>query len=157
VILHTTWDQYQAALAHTVTGDELVVPDGGFTETHDGVPMTPTAALYASLQGDVRRIVFGADGEILDFGRARRGYSDAQAMAVQSKLRRCAHPYGCDVTGIRLQTDHRWEHEDGGPTDIANADVLHDAHNRWKTNNKHGPPPPGRRDTGQRRGPPPWF
>jgi hypothetical protein len=156
-VLHTTWDTYQAALRHTVTGEDLLIPDGGFCETDDGNPITPAAAIYASLEGHLRRIVFGADDEILSFGRARRGYSDAQALAVRSKFRRCCHPHGCDCRGIRLQTDHIHEWKHGGPTDIDNAQPLCDTHNRWKTNTTEHPPPPGRRDTHQRRGPPPWL
>ena len=157
VVLHTTWDTYQAALRHKVTGDDLVVPDGGFCETDDGDPISPVAAVYASLEGHLRRIVFGADDEILSFGRARRGFPAPVAMAVRSKFRRCCHPYGCDCRGLRLQTDHVVEWEDGGLTDVANAQPLDDTHNWDKTNHKHDPPRPGRRDTGQRRGPPPWV
>jgi hypothetical protein len=157
VVLHTTWDTYQAALRHEVTGEDLVVPDGGFCETDDGDPISPVAAVYASLEGHVRRLVFGADDEILSYGRARRIFPDQIASAIRAKYRRCCHPFGCDCRGLRLQTDHLHEWVDGGPTDVDNAQPLHDSHNRWKTHHKHDPPRPGRRDTGQRRGPPPWL
>ena len=113
--------------------------------------------MYASLVGKVRRIVFGAHDEILSYGRARRAFTPTQASAARAKLGRCAHPYGCDRTGPLLQTDHVTEHQDGGPTDITNAEPRCGPHNRWKTNTRGQPAPSDTwTDTNQRRGPPPW-
>jgi hypothetical protein len=36
VVLHTTWDTYQAALRHEITGDDLVIPDA--EDHHPGSP-----------------------------------------------------------------------------------------------------------------------
>ncbi len=160
VVLHTTQDTYEEALRHLISDDpddEMTIPPGGFCETADGTPITPVAAVYTSLIGQVRRIVFGADDEILSYGRARRLYSDAQTSALRAKYRRCTHPYGCDHTGRRLQIDHILEHQDGGPTDIDNGQPLDGTHNRWKTNTRGQPPPSDTWiDTNQRRGPPKW-
>jgi hypothetical protein len=137
----------------------MTIPPDGFCETADGTPVTPVAAIYASLVGQVRRIVFDADDEILSYGRARYPFTDAQKGAIRAKFRRCTHPYGCDCTGRRLQIDHILERQDGGPTDITNAQPLDGPHNRWKTHHRNHPPPDTGTpwDTGQRRGPPPWW
>jgi hypothetical protein len=106
--------------------------------------------------GNVRRIVYGADDEIISYGRARRAYSPAQVGALRAKFRRCAHIYGCDRGGRALQGDHIHEWEDGGWTDCANGQCLCGFHNRWKTRHKHDDPRgTTRRDTGARRARPP--
>ena len=139
--------------------DEMTVPPGGFCETDDGTPITPVAAVYASILGRVRRIVFDAEDEILSYGRARYPFTNIQKGALRAKFRRCTHPYGCDHTGRRLQIDHIIEAQHGGPTDTANGQPMDGPHNRWKTNHLHDPPPDPttRIDTNQRRGPPPWW
>jgi hypothetical protein len=157
VVLHTTLDTYQEALRHKLAddpNDQMVIPPDGFCETADGTPVSPSAAVYLSLWGRVRRIVFGADDEIISYGRARDLFTPVQKAAVLAQYRRCAHPYGCDLTGRRLQVDHVLERHQGGPTDIDNAQPLDSSHNRWKHRNPT--PQDGSRDHGQRRGPPPW-
>ena len=156
VVLHTTLETYEAAEAHKATGVDLVIPDDGFCEIDDGTPVSPVAAVYAALDGQVRRIVFDARSEIIDYGYARRPYTTIQAGALRAKYRRCVHPYGCDRTGPHLQTDHHIEVQDGGRTDITNGRPMDGPHNRWKTNTRGQDPPPGPTDTGQRRGPPRW-
>lgn len=159
VVLHCDLATYEEADRHVTAddlGDEMVLPDDGFCETEDGTPVSPVAAVLAALQGRVRRIVFDADDEVVSYGRARRPYTPVQAAAVRAKYRRCCHPFGCDRTGRSLQTDHQWEWQDGGPTDVTNGKPMDGGHNRWKTNTRNQPPPPGPRDHGQRRGPPMW-
>ena len=160
VVLHTTQDTYDEALRHKLAedpDDEMVIPPGGFCETDTGVPITPVAAVYASILGQVRRIVFDAEDEILSYGRARYPFTNAQKSALRAKFRRCTHPYGCDRTGPLLQADHITEAQHGGPTDTANGQPMDGPHNRWKTNHLHDPPPDTRIDDNQRRGPPPWW
>jgi hypothetical protein len=158
VVLHTTLETYEEAERHLCAADpddEMTIPSGGFCETDDGTPVSPVVAVYAALHGRIRRIVFDAADEIISYGRARRPYSPIQASALRAKYRRCTHPYGCDRIH-RLQIDHDIEWQDGGPTDASNGKPMDGGHNRWKTNTRGRPPPPGRRDDGQRRGPPAW-
>ena len=136
------------ALDHIVLGPESL------HETDDGVVITLNTILLALLTGTVRGYLHDPDGVPLRYGRDRRLFTRAQADALRARFRRCCHPYGCDRTGGRLQADHTPEWEDGGPTDVDDADVKCGPHNRWKHNTKHGPPPPGPTDHGQRRTPP---
>jgi hypothetical protein len=157
VVLHTTVEAYQEALRHKLADDphdRMVIPPRGFCETEDGTPLSPMAAVYVSLWGQVRRIVFGADDEILSYGKAKDLFTPVQRGAVLAKFRRCTHLFGCDITGRRLQIDHVLERHQGGPTDVVNAQPLDSGHNRWKHRNPE--PPDGPRDHGQRRGPPAW-
>jgi hypothetical protein len=125
-------------------------------ELDDGTVVTVNTLLLALLTGTIRGILYDPVGEILRFGRDKRIFTPAQVQALQAKYRRCCHPYGCDRTGPRTQTDHTHEHEDGGPTDIANGNRRCGPDNRWKHNTKGQPPPDTGTppDTNQRRLPP---
>jgi hypothetical protein len=157
VVLYTTLETYEAALRHLATGDPLVIPDRGFCETDDGVPLSPVAAVYASVLGRVRRIVYSADDEVISYGQSRDLFSPVQKAVARATYRRCTHLYGCDRTGPLLQTDHVVERQDGGATDVTNGKPMDGPHNRWKSPHRHDPPRPGVRiDSDQRRGPPRW-
>jgi HNH endonuclease len=119
--------------------EDLEIPAGSIHELDDGTVVTVNTVILALLAGTVRGILYDPYGEILRYGPARRLFTPAQAQALRAKYRRCAHPYGCDRTGARLQTDHIVEHQHGGPTDTANGQPLCGTHNRWKTNHQNDP------------------
>ncbi len=123
-------------------------------ELEDGTVVTVNTLVLALLTGTIRGYLHDPDGVPLRHGRARRLFTPAQADALRARFRRCCHPYGCDRTGGRLQADHQPEWEDGGPTDVDEADTKCGPHNRWKHNTKHRPPPAGPVDRAQRRTPP---
>jgi hypothetical protein len=131
--------------------EDLEIPEGSIHELDDGTVITVNTLILALLTGTVRGILYDPDGEILRYGPARRLFSPAQAQALRAKYRRCCHPYGCDRTGPRLQTDHITEHQHGGPTDTDNGQPLCGTHNRWKTNHQHDPTSDRSVDRGQRR------
>jgi hypothetical protein len=136
--------------------DDLEYGPDSLHELDDGTVVTVNTILLALLTGTVRGILYDPDGVPLRFGHARRLFTKDQADACRAMFRRCCHPFGCDRTGPRTQTDHVREHEDGGPTDIDNAGRRCGADNRWKHNTKTNPPPPGDTppDRSQRRTPP---
>ncbi|MET0148693.1 MAG: hypothetical protein ABW310_06035, partial [Acidimicrobiales bacterium] len=86
--------------------EHLEIPDGSIHELDDGTVITVNTLILALLTGTVRGILYDPQGEILRYGPARRLFTPAQAQALRAKYRRCCHPYGCDRTGGRLQTDH---------------------------------------------------
>ncbi len=155
VVIHMTQDQYEAGVARDLGDPTATADPDGFCELDDGTPISPIAALYLATVTNFRRIVYGADDEIINYGKARRGYTPPQYGALRAKYRRCAHPWGCDRKGRFLQADHIQEHADGGPTDCANGQCLCGFHNRWKTRHKHDPPRSTKVDTGARRARPP--
>jgi hypothetical protein len=136
--------------------DEIELTEESLHELDDGTVITVNTVVLALLTGTIRGIHYGPDGEVLHYGRERRPFSLQQRDAARARSRRCAHPWGCDRTGPSTQTDHRHEHQDGGLTDIDNADRYCGPHNIWKTNHRNDPPPPGAGppDTGHRRTPP---
>lgn len=131
--------------------ENLELSEGSIHELDDGTVVTVNTLILALLTGVVRGILYDPQGEILRFGPARRLFTPAQAQALRAKYRRCCHPYGCDRTGPRLQTDHIVEHQHGGATDTANGQPLCGTHNRWKTNHQRPPPPDAPIDRDQRR------
>jgi hypothetical protein len=154
VVIHATAGAFEAGLARYLGDDSAGYPAEGFCETEAGTVLSPLAAAHYAIVGQVQGIVFDDNGHILSFGRSRRLFTPAQAAALRAQFRRCTHPFGCDRTGPRLQTDHLVEHQDGGATDIDNGRPKCATHNRWKTNQRGQPPPPTRGDTDQRRAPP---
>jgi hypothetical protein len=109
-------------------------PAGRICELDGGTVITPTEALNAALGGEVRRIVFGSDGHVLDFGRSRRLFTKALADAIGARDRRCRQP-GCLLPASRCQVDHVMEHQHGGETSERNGECLCRFHNLWKTRN----------------------
>ncbi|HYF44626.1 MAG TPA: HNH endonuclease signature motif containing protein, partial [Acidimicrobiales bacterium] len=147
---HMTQDEYEAGLARLMGDDEAEYPADGLSELDDGTPVPPMAGAYLSLIGAFRRIVFGADDEIVSYSK-ERGYTPVQRAALGAKNRRCCHPYGCDRNGRALQADHIREYSDGGRTHLHNGQCLCGFHNRWKNQHKGDPPRTTRRDRGARR------
>ena len=100
-------------------------------ELDDRTIITPSQALNAALGGEVRRIVFGADGHVLDYGRTRRLFTKALAAAIGARDRQCTQP-GCHLPAARCQTDHITEWHQNGPTNETNGETLCRFHNNWK-------------------------
>lgn len=104
--------------------------------TTNGIELDPADVLSACMVGRIRRIVVGADGRVVDVGRAQRFFTAAarDAALIQSvldRVGRCLWP-GCGHR--RTEIDHLQEwHRDDGPSDLANAGWLCPRHNRWKT------------------------
>jgi hypothetical protein len=119
-------------------------------ETDDGVVVTANTIILALLTGTIRGYLHDPDGVPIRYGRDRRLFTPAQADALRARFRRCCHPFGCDRTGGRLQSNHTPEWQHGGRTDIDLADPRCGPHNRWFTNTA-GQSPDGPIDDNQRR------
>jgi hypothetical protein len=133
-----TWDQLQAdALVGLITGAQTLDPrtpeltviidhhtlvdglhDRSVCETGDGNPLPPETVRRLACDADILPVVLGAEGEVLDVGRAQRLATRAQRRALRAMYRTCAHP-GCTVTFEQCRIHHvkPWEH--GGLTDLA--------------------------------------
>ena len=105
-------------------------------ELEDFTPIAPSQALGLGIAGELRRVVFGPDGEILDFGTARPYPSGALREAVTIRDRECRDP-GCAVPGRHCQIDHIVPRSRGGPTAIDNLRCQCASGNRLKGT---GPP-----------------
>jgi hypothetical protein len=134
VNLHMDYLTFLAELArHTDDDPDKPVdyPADRLCELDDGTVITPSEALNAALGGEVRRIVFGADGHIMDFGRSRRLFTKPLAAAIGARDRRCGDP-GCLLPAAKCEIDHITEWHQGGHTDHRNGEARCDFHNTWK-------------------------
>jgi hypothetical protein len=130
VNLHMDHATFIAELAR-LTGEPVEYPTDRLCELDDGTVVAPSEVLNAALGGEVRRIVFGADGHLLDFGRARRLFTKPLAAAIGARDRRCCEP-GCLLPAARCQVDHVTEWHEGGPTSTGNGEMACPFHNVWK-------------------------
>ncbi|MGF1600245.1 MAG: HNH endonuclease signature motif containing protein, partial [Acidimicrobiales bacterium] len=90
---------------------------------------------------ELRRLVLGADSEILDLGRAVRDFPRKLKQAVIAATRgRCTVP-GCDAKAHWLQIDHIKPWARGGLTDLANAQPMCGFHNKQKSDQPPDPDP----------------
>ena len=105
-------------------------------ELEDYTAVAPSQALGLGLAGEIRRIVFSPDGEILDFGTTRPYPNSALREAVRLRDRTCRDP-GCVVPGRHCQIDHVIPRSAGGPTAITNLRCECGGGNRLKGT---GPP-----------------
>lgn len=133
-------DALAAICRHALDCDAADVPTGGATVVvrvdlaqlqsdsgHgfiDGAAAPVSIATIRRLAADARIIpcVLGGDGEILDFGRARRLFTNAQKLALVERDGGCA---GCGLPPGMTQVHHiRWWTRDAGPTDLDNGVLL---------------------------------
>ena len=131
----------QLALHEGHDPSDIAWPPEGTSELEDQTPIPPSLGLDAALGGEVRRIVMGAHGEILDFGRKKRLFTGALREAIILRDRICQFP-GCEVPARKCEGDHITPWSEGGTTSEANGQIRCDYHNRWKSGvgKKRGPP-----------------
>ena len=90
----------------------------------DGVeqPVSVGTVRRMAADGDVIPWVCGGDGDILDWGRARRLFSDAQRLALRERDGGCAF---CGLPPEMTKAHHiRWWARDAGRTDLSNGVLL---------------------------------
>jgi hypothetical protein len=76
-----------------------------------------------SCDANVARVVFGAEGAILDAGRSTRTFTAAQVRAIVARDRRCVWP-GCDAPPGWCECHHCQHWAGNGRTDVSNGALL---------------------------------
>jgi hypothetical protein len=102
-------------------------------ELEDCTPISPRTALSLGLAGKIRRVVFGPDSHILDFGHAVDCFHGPLREAVIIRDRFCRDP-GCGLPGRASQIDHIQPRSRGGPTAERNGECKCGTSNRMKGN-----------------------
>ena len=130
--LHMNWATYCAETARYegTAPAEAPYPDEMLCELDDGTVIPPSQLLSLALQGQVRRVVFGPDGHILEFGRAKRFFDGGLREALNVRDRTCAHP-SCEAPARMCQADHIRPWVQGGTTGETNGRIYCGFHNRW--------------------------
>lgn len=102
--------------------DELQRGVGAATVDGFDTPLPATAVRRLASELQIIPWVMGADGEILDWGRARRLFTPAQKLALAERDGGCAC---CAAPVAWTQVHHiRWWERDAGPTDLDNGVLL---------------------------------
>jgi hypothetical protein len=130
-------ESFEHELEATLGGEPEPIPPSHAPkrrcEDAKGRVIDPRAAVAAALVGQVRRLVIGADGVVLNMGRRQRLFTGAQREAVLLASRRCTY-IGCTIPGHRSQADHLIPFARGGPTDVNNGGPGCNFHNPFKNN-----------------------
>jgi hypothetical protein len=141
LFVHCTEADLQAAFEADAGGEPVPVPfEVSMCELEDGTQISHRMLVRLAVQAEVRRVVLGPKGEILDFGKRARFFTKIQREALAVRDRVCA--CGCALSARRCEADHVTEVRDGGRTDLVNGQPLCGSAHRKKTNNrtKAGPP-----------------
>ncbi|WP_353952316.1 DUF222 domain-containing protein [Knoellia sp. S7-12] len=89
--------------------------------------LSPAIVRQMACDADILPVVFGADGEILDVGRAVRLFTKGQRRALWHRDKTCTYP-GCDTPAGWAKAHHLIHWVDGGPTDLGYAALLCQRH-----------------------------
>ncbi|MDO8108580.1 DUF222 domain-containing protein [Isoptericola sp. b441] len=92
-------------------------------ELSDGTPLPPSALARLVCDGELTRVVFAADGAVLDVGRAQRTYTGQQRLAVIARDVSCRFP-GCGAPPTLGEIHHVLSWVDHGRTSVANGILL---------------------------------
>jgi hypothetical protein len=113
----------------TIPLADLVDPGTGPATADLGFGATVSAARarMVACDGNISRIVFGPEGQQLDFGRSKRVVPPALRRAVEHRDRHCVFA-GCDAPPSWCDVHHllHWIH--GGDTDLQNSALLCERH-----------------------------
>ncbi|GAA4119743.1 hypothetical protein GCM10022415_20230 [Knoellia locipacati] len=92
-----------------------------------GTLLAPSVVRQLACDADLIPVVLGADGEVVDLGRATRLYTRAQRRALWHRDGGCTYP-GCTAPAAWTQAHHLVHWVDGGPSDLVNAALLCQRH-----------------------------
>ena len=120
-------------------------------------PIPDTVLARLVCDSAITRVVFGAQSQILNVGRAERTYSGAKRRAIIARDQHCQYP-GCDAPPALSEVHHtqHW-HRDHGTTDVHTGcllcwhhhEIVHDQgieitrhpdNGRWRFSDRHGQP-----------------
>lgn len=102
----------------------------GLGETNAGL-LAPIGIVQTLLcDSPTSQLYLNQDGVVLDHGRAKRQFSNAQKRAIRAMYPHCVWAH-CDVIATDCQTHHVEHWESGGTTDLANGLPLCWRHHRY--------------------------
>ncbi len=101
-------------------------------ERIDGTPIHPDLAFVATAVAEFERIVLDERSRVIDMSVKARGFPDWMKRALLIEARGRCRTRGCDSPYHWLQVDHVEPHSKGGPTSLANGQILCDPDNKWK-------------------------
>lgn len=88
-----------------------------------GTLLGPETVRRLSCDAGIVPVVLGERGEVLDWGRQVRLFTEAQTRALWLRDRGCTFP-SCTAPAAWADAHHLWHWADGGPSDLGNAALL---------------------------------
>ncbi len=130
------YDRYQAeleALAGTPRPDEAMSVAERLARcgTLDGTWIDPWDAARLSIGAELRRVVIGTDGAVINLSRTNRFFRGSARDAVMLRNPECIWA-GCETTVGHCQADHLTPWAQGGETNAADGAPACGRHNRLK-------------------------
>jgi hypothetical protein len=135
LMVHLSFETLRHEVARAVAvqdGQTLAVLTDGMTPEavhgaprfEDGTPVPRALLDKLACDGELSRIIFGPNSEVLDVGRAQRTFTNARRDAVIARDRHCRFP-GCTAPPRRSECHHvkHWS-RDHGDTSVANGILL---------------------------------
>ncbi len=101
-------------------------------ERIDGTPIHPDLAFVATAVAEFERVVLDERSRVIDMSVKARGFPPWMKRALLIEARARCRIRGCDALYHWLQVDHVEPHSKGGPTSLANGQILCDPDNKWK-------------------------
>jgi hypothetical protein len=101
-------------------------------ERIDGTPIHPDLAFVATAVAEFERVVLDERSRVIDMSVKARGFPPWMKRALLIQARARCRIRGCDALYHWLQVDHVEPHSKGGPTSLANGQILCDPDNKWK-------------------------
>ena len=98
--------------------------------THSQTPLPRSVLDRIACDCELTRIVFGAESEVLDVGRARRIVTPAQRKAVIARDRTCRGP-SCHAPPRICEVHHLIPWQRGGPTSVDNSGLFCNGCHDW--------------------------
>ena len=92
-----------------------------------GTHLAPETVRRLACDGSVIPVVLGATGEVLDWGRTVRFFTEAQTRRLWLRDGGCTYP-GCDAPPAWTDGHHLVHWTDFGPSDLTNAALLCQRH-----------------------------
>ena len=92
-----------------------------------GTHLAPETVRRLACDGSVIPVVLGATGEVLDWGRTVRFFTEAQTRRLWLRDGGCTYP-GCDAPPAWTDGHHLVHWTDFGPSDLSNAALLCQRH-----------------------------
>ena len=117
------WDPATLAELTTIDWTARLTEDPPMFDDGTG-PVPPGLLRRLASCGDVYRVLFSPESEVINHGRTHRLFTPAQRRALIARDHACTWP-GCTAPPSICESHHARIHwADGGPTDLTNAALL---------------------------------